>query len=84
VARYYNSWIENTDQEAEEDTPSVMSAEASSHPEPQSSAAGDHEASRQSRPSVDKELSEWNVSTTDSVDEVDDDDDDIDVFCSFM
>jgi len=100
VDRYYNSWIEDTDQVVEEDSSSTMSASrsrASSRPQvpPDLSAAGDREVVDPGRRSADNELSEWNVSTSQNVaddsgddeDENDDDvddDDDNDVFRSFM
>jgi len=92
VVRYYNSWIENTDQVAEED---AASAEASSHRHLPAISDPVATASRQSLPTADAELSDMNMSTTHSVDDVskdndreDDDDDEYedinDVFCSFM
>ena len=88
MARYYNSWIENTDQVAEEEDASTVSAEASSHP----AAISDHvpaAASRQSLPPADTELSTTSHSVdNDDEDSGDDDDnddeDDNDVFRSFM
>jgi len=85
AARYYNSWIENTDQVAEEDAASTVSAEPSSH----LAAASDHvaPASRPSLHTADTELSH-SVDDVDKDnqddDDDDDDDDDTDVFRSFM
>jgi len=81
VDRYYNSWIENTDQVAEDDASSMVSAEASNRPEVEPYSS-DHVPVDAGRKSADGELSDWNVSATPSVD--DDDDDDSDVFPSFM
>jgi len=92
VARYYNSWIENTDQIAEEDAASTVSAEASGHPHvhPHLPAANDNvtTASAQSLPTADAELSD-STHSVDNVDKYDDDDDDddeddSDIFRSFM
>jgi len=83
VARYYNSWIENTDQVAEEDAASTVSAEPSSH----LAAASDHvaPASRPSLPTADTDLSHSvDDVDKDNEDDDDDDDDDTDVFRSFM
>ena len=98
VDRYYNSWIEDTDQVVDEDSLSTVSAGQSqaSRPEvpPDSPAAGDHDMVDVSRKSADNDLSGWNVSTSQDVDDDDgssdeddddvDDDDDNDVFRSFM
>jgi len=96
VDRYYNSWIEDTDQVVDEDSSSTVSAGRSqaSRPEvpPDSPAVGDHEMIDVSRKSADNELSGWNASTSQNVAESDssdedddaDDDDDNDVFRSFM
>ena len=91
--RYYNSWIENTDQAVDDDVSTTVSAgrsEPSNQPEVQSplSATGDdHPPVNADDRSAGNELSDWNMSTTPSDDDDDDDDDeddDDDVFRSFM
>jgi len=83
VNRYYNSWIENTDQVVDEDVSSTLSAGPSeSSNQPEAAAAGDHESLN-----ADIEMSDQNVSaalTDDDSDEDDDEDDDVDVLRSFM
>jgi len=89
VDRYYNSWIEDTDRAVEGDMSSEVSAslsEANKLAElpPQLPGAVDHVPDDTGHKSADNELSDWNMSTTPSVDDDDDDDDDDnDVFRSF-
>ena len=91
LSRYYNSWIENTDQVAEEDGTSAVSADASSH----LASAGDQHvaaaaaAAASGQSTADTELSttthssDHNDSDNEEEDDGDDDEDDIDVFRSF-
>jgi len=88
AARYYNSWIENTDQLAEDDTSSALS-EPSSRQEvrPQSPASSDHVPADDARKAADDELSTTHsADDSDAADDDDDEDedDDSDVFRSFM
>ena len=94
VDRYYNSWIENTDQAVDDDvSQSTVSAgqfEPSNQPEVRSplSVTADHPPVSAEHRSAGNEMSDWNMSTTPSDDDDDDDDDDEDddndVFRSFM
>ena len=91
LSRYYNSWIENTDQVAEQDGTSAVSADASSH----LASAGDQHvaaaaaAAASGQSTADTELSttthsgDHNDSDNEEEDDGDDDEDDIDVFRSF-
>jgi len=89
MARYYNSWIENTDQVAEDDVSSAVSAsqsEANNRPDvlPSEPAASSNELVDAGRKSAENDSLGWNISSAPSVDDDDDEDDDMDVFRSFM